>query len=213
MHSPTSREDWLTAGTERSIACQDCDALLSVPRGVPATFACPRCGCVVLRRVTGGLDNPLAFYLAAAAFFVVGNCFPIVQIIAGGNSVQTTLIGAVRALHAEHMNLIAILVLFTTVVIPTVELFCTTSVLLLAETRHPLRTLAYFFRLRQALKPWNMVEILMLGAIVAIVKLGSLASVVVGTGLWSLAAFMIAHAAASHGFDPKEFWNEIKRPP
>jgi paraquat-inducible protein A len=212
MNAPTTREDWSGAGNLRSIACHDCDALLSVPKGVLATFSCPRCHCVVLRRVTGGLDSPLAFYLAAATFFIVGNCFPIVQIIAGGNSVQTTMIGAVRALHAEHMNLIAILVLLTTIVIPAVELFCTTAVLLLAETRHPFRTLAYFFRLRQALKPWNMVEILMLGVIVAIVKLGSLASVVLGTGLWALAAFMIAHAAATHVFDPKEFWNEIKRP-
>jgi paraquat-inducible protein A len=212
MNAPTMGEDWSRTESMRSLACHDCDALLSVPKGVLATFSCPRCRCIVLRRVPGGLGSSLAFYLAAAVLFIVGNCFPIVQIMAGGNSVQTTLIGAVRALHAEHMNLIAILVLLTTIVIPAVELFCTTSVLLLAETRHPFRTLAYFFRLRQALKPWNMVEILMLGAIVAIVKLGSLASVVVGIGLWALAAFMIAHAAGTHVFDPKEFWNEIKRP-
>ena len=212
MNARTTREDWSSEENVRPIACHDCDALLSVPRGVLATFSCPRCHCVVLRRVTGGLDSPSAFYLAAIVFFIVGNCFPIVQIIAGGNSVKTTLIGAVRALHAEHMNLLAILVLSTTIVIPAVELFCTTAVLLLAETRHPFRTLAHFFRLRQSLRPWNMVEILMLGAIVAIVKLGSLASVVVGTGLWALAAFMIAHAAATHVFDPKEFWNAIKRP-
>jgi paraquat-inducible protein A len=213
MNTATTREDWSSEGSVRAIACHDCDALLILPRGVLDTFLCPRCQCVVLRRVKGGLDSPLAFYLAAAVFFLVGNCFPIVQIVAGGNSLQTTLIGAVQALHAQHMNLIAILVAFTTVVIPAVELFCTTSVLLLAETRHPFSTLAYFFRLRQALRPWNMVEILMLGAIVALVKLGSFASVVVGTGLWSLAAFMVAHAAATHVFDPKEFWNDIKRPP
>jgi paraquat-inducible protein A len=213
MNTAPARENWCHGDGVRSIACHDCDALLSIPRGVLATFFCPRCHCVVLRRVTGGLESPLAFYFAAAVFFVVGNCFPIIQIVAGGNTVQTSLVGAVRALHAEHMNLIALLVFLTTVVIPAVELFCTLSVLLLAETRHPFRTLAYLFRLRQALKPWNMVEILMLGAIVAMVKLGSLASVVVGTGLWSLAAFMIAHAAATHMFDPKEFWNDIKRPP
>lgn len=155
----------------------------------------------------------LALYLAAAIFLVIGYCFPIVQIAAGGNSVQTTLLGAVRALHVEQMNLLAVLVLLTTIVVPTVEVFCTTAVLLLVETRHPFRALAYFFRLRQSLKPWNMVEILMLGAIVAIVKLGSLASVIIGTGLWALAAFMFTHAAATHAFDPKYFWNAIKRPP
>jgi paraquat-inducible protein A len=212
MNAATISENWLGGASRRSIACHDCDALLSVPRRVPATFLCPRCHCVVVRRVSGGLDGALACYLAAGVFFTIANCFPIVRIAAGGDSVQATLIGAVRALHGEHMNLIAVLVLLTTMVIPAVELFCTTSVLLLAESRHPFGPLAYFFRLRQALKPWNMVEILMLGAIVAIVKLGSLASVVLGTGLWALAAFMIAHAAATHLFDPKEFWNEIKRP-
>lgn len=197
----------------RAIACECCDALLSVPRSTCAVIHCPRCRSVVLRRVVGGPGSALACYLAACIFFAVANCFPIVQIEAAGNSVQATLIGAALALHAEHMNLIAILVALTTVVIPGVELFCTTSVLLLAESRHHFGTLASIFRLRQALKPWNMLEILMLGALVAVVKLGSIASVVLGTGIWALAAFMIAHAAASHVFDPKDFWKDIKRPP
>jgi paraquat-inducible protein A len=162
--------------------------------------------------MSGGLDSALAFYLTASIFFIVANLFPILQIEAGGITVHATLIGAVRALQAEHMTLIALVLMVTTVIVPAIELFCTTSVLLLAETRHPFGTLAYFFRLRQLLRPWNMIEIFMLGALVAVVKLGSLATVVLGTGLWSLAAFMIAHAAASHVFDPKEFWSQIQRP-
>jgi paraquat-inducible protein A len=86
------------------------------------------------------------------------------------------------------MGLIALLVLVTTVLIPAIELLCTASVLLLIGTRSPHAPLAYLFRLREKLKPWNMVEIFMLGALVAIVKLGRLASVIVGTGFWCLAA-------------------------
>lgn len=199
------------AASSRTIACRDCDALLSVPPRIRATFHCPRCHSVVVRHGAGGLDSALAFYLTASIFFIVANLFPIVQIEAGGITVQTTLIGAARALQVEHMTLIALVVILTTVVVPTIELFCTTLVLLIAKTRHPLDALAYFFRLRQMLKPWNMVEIFILGALVAIVKLGGLASVVLGTGLWSLSVFMIAHAAASHRFDPLEFWSEIRK--
>jgi paraquat-inducible protein A len=198
--------------TNSTHACRDCDALLSVPSGIRATFYCPRCHCVIVRRSFGSIASALAFYLTACISFVVANLFPIVQIEAGGITVRTTLIGAARALQAEHMTLIALVVIVTTVIIPAIELFCTTSVLILAETRHPFGTLAYFFRVRQILKPWNMVEIFMLGALVAIVKLGGLASVVLGTGLWLLAVFMIAHAAASHAFDPREFWGELKMP-
>jgi paraquat-inducible protein A len=163
--------------------------------------------------MSGSLDRALAFYVAAAIFFVIANCFPVVAIRVGEVAVPATLVGAAGALWSQHMGLIALVVMATTVVIPAIELFCTTSVLALAESRHPFGTLAYFFRVRQGLRPWNMIEIFMLGALVAIVKLESLATVVLGTGLWALVAFVLTHAAAAHVFDPQEFWNEIKRPP
>jgi paraquat-inducible protein A len=197
----------------RPLACGDCDALLSIPTHVAASFRCPRCDCVVARRLSGGLDAALAFYISAGVFFIVANRFPIVQIEAGGITVHATLIEAALALRAEHMTLIALLVILTTVVVPGADLFCTITALIFVKSRHAFGPLADFFRIRQLLKPWNMVEIFMLGALVAIVKLGGLASVVVGYGLWSLAAFIIAHAAASHAFDPQEFWREIKKPP
>jgi paraquat-inducible protein A len=195
-----------------SLACHDCDLLLTVPRGAAASFLCPRCRCVVVRRAAGGLDRAIAFYLTSAIFFFLANLFPIVRIEAGGIEVQATLFGAAHELWREHMGLLALAVGMTTLVIPAVEIFCTTAVLVLAETRHPSGTLRLFFRIRQLLRPWSMVEIFVLGALVAIFKLGSLASVVLGAGLWCLAAFMVAHAAASHAFDPRTFWSEIRRP-
>jgi paraquat-inducible protein A len=194
----------------RLLACRECDALLRAARAEPATLRCPRCGSVVHRAVPGRLDNALAFYSAATVFFVLANMFPIVAIEAAGNKVDATLLGAALALRSQQMNLVALVVVATTVAIPGIGLFCTTALLLLAKTRHTSRTLTGLFRLQEALRPWSMVEIFVLGALVAIVKLGSFASVVVGTGLWSLIAFMILSAAGSHAFDPLEFWQEIE---
>jgi paraquat-inducible protein A len=192
------------------LACRECDALLKIRGDEPAVFRCPRCGCVVHRAMKGQIDNALAFYLAACVLFAIANNFPIASIEAAGNRVDTTLIGAVRALHAQHMNLVALIVLTTTVAIPAIELFCASSLLLFAQSRHSPRTLALFFRLREGLRPWSMVEIFVLGALVAIVKLGSLASVIVGIGTWSFGAFIIASAAAAHAFDPLGVWNEVE---
>jgi paraquat-inducible protein A len=196
----------------RMLACRECDALLRLAHAEPATLRCPRCGSVVHRAVPGSLDNALAFYCAASIFFVIANIFPIVEIEAAGNRIDTTLIGAARALRSQDMNLVALVVIITTVVIPAIDLLCTTVPLLLAKYRRSSRLLAVLFRLQEAVRPWSMVEIFVLGALVAIVKLGSLASVVVGTGLWSLAAFMVLSAAGSHAFDPLEFWREIEQP-
>jgi paraquat-inducible protein A len=193
-------------------ACRECDALLRIRAEEPAVFRCPRCGCVVHRTTRGQIDNALALYLTAGVLFAVANSFPIASIEAAGNRVETTLIGAARVLHAQQMNLVAFIVLATTVAIPAIELLCAISLLMFAKFRRSPQMLALFLRLREALRPWSMVEIFVLGALVAIVKLGNLASVVIGTGIWSLGGFIIASAAAAHVFDPLSFWNEIETP-
>jgi paraquat-inducible protein A len=194
----------------RMLACPDCDALLHVPQEVLATFHCPRCRCAVVRRVAGGLDRALAFYLAAGLFFVLANFFPVVRIEAGGTTGEATLGGAAWALGAERMPLIGVVVAATTILIPALELVCTTSMLSLAEWPHASRALRWLFRVSQRLRPWNMVEIFMLGTLVSLAKLEGLARVIPGVGLWSIAAFMLTHAAASHVFDARVFWNEVK---
>jgi paraquat-inducible protein A len=62
------------------------------------------------------------------------------------------------------------------------------------------------FRLLQRVRPWGMTEVLILGMLVALVKLARIASVVPGTALWTFGALMVLLAAASSAFDPREFW-------
>jgi paraquat-inducible protein A len=203
-------EDKLPPAATRVLACPECDALLSAPRQIAATFHCPRCHCTVIRRVSGCLDRALAFYLAAGVFFILANAFPIVRIEASGITLEATLAGAAWALGAEHMPLVGLIVAFTTILVPALELASTTAMLTLAEWPRSPAALRFLFRVSQRLRPWNMVEIFMLGTLVSIVKLEGLASVLPGAGLWCIAAFMLTHAAASHAFDARVFWNEIK---
>jgi paraquat-inducible protein A len=51
-----------------------------------------------------------------------------------------------------------------------------------------------------------MVEVLMLGVLVALVKLGHLAEIVLGVALWSLAALVVLMAAAASVFEPHDMW-------
>ena len=194
----------------RLLACRECDALQRVPRRQSATFRCPRCGALVLRAVPGRLEHALALCLAGIVCFVLANSFPIVAIEAAGDTAYATLIGAARALYRQNMNLVAFVVVATTVVIPATDLGCTTLLLVFAKLRRSAPALALLFRVREGLRPWNMIEIFVLGALVAIVKLGNLASVVPGVGIWSLAAFIGLSAATTHAFDPVEFWEEIE---
>jgi paraquat-inducible protein A len=51
-----------------------------------------------------------------------------------------------------------------------------------------------------------MVEVMMLGVLVALVKLAHLAEIVLGAALWSLAALVVLLAAAAATFEPRELW-------
>jgi paraquat-inducible protein A len=54
-----------------------------------------------------------------------------------------------------------------------------------------------------------MTEVLILGLLVALVKLAHIASVVPGIALWSFGALMLSLAAASAAFDAHELWSRI----
>ena len=195
----------------RLLACHDCDLLQRIPSQKYARFHCLRCHALLYDGRQGGLENALALNLAAMVFFVLAMSFPVVAIQTGGNTVFASIPGVADALHEQNMNLVALVVLATTMVFPGMDLVCTCLLLLLAKSRHLSSALASLFRLRSAIKPWSMVEIFVLGALVAIVKLGSIASVNTGIGLWSLCTFIVLSAIAAYTFDPDEFWNEIKR--
>ncbi|MFM0008543.1 paraquat-inducible protein A, partial [Paraburkholderia dipogonis] len=65
------------------------------------------------------------------------------------------------------------------------------------------------FRMLHLARPWGMTEVLILGMLVALVKLAHIASVVPGVALWTFGALMLILAAASAAFDPHDLWQRI----
>ena len=58
----------------------------------------------------------------------------------------------------------------------------------------------------QTMREWNMTEVLVLGTAVSLVKLGQLATLIVGPGLISLMAFMALRLAALRWLTPLQAW-------
>jgi paraquat-inducible protein A len=191
----------------RLLACHECDLLQrEMPLPPAGVLRCRRCNAELSRSRPDSVDRALAFTLSAMVLFVVGNAFPMVGLDVNGELVQTTLLGAARVLYDDGMWPIAALVLATTFVMPLLQM--ATMVYLLVPLR--LGRIPYrfevVFRLLQRVRPWGMTEVLILGMLVALVKLAHIASVVPGTALWTFGALMVLLAAASGAFDPREFW-------
>jgi paraquat-inducible protein A len=71
---------------------------------------------------------------------------------------------------------------------------------------HVPRRLPLALRVLQAVRPWGMVEVFILGLLVALVKLGGIATVVPGTALWAFGGLLMMIAAAIASFDARVIW-------
>jgi paraquat-inducible protein A len=104
---------------------------------------------------------------------------------------------------------VAVLVLMTTIIAPLTEMTAIAWLLLPLHFGHVPRGHALVFRALHLARPWGMVEVLMLGVLVALAKLARIAGVVPGLALWSLGGEMLLLAAASVAFDPHDVWTKV----
>lgn len=189
------------------IACPECDLLQrTTPLAADAVARCHRCASLLYRPRDDNLDRPLAFTLAAAVLFVMANLFPIVGLELQGQSTVTTLFGMVRALYEQDMMLLSVLIFFTTILVPGIELTAMAYLLVpLRMGRVPAR-LPIALRALQAVRPWGMVEVFILGLLVSLAKLAGMATIVPGIAFWSFGGLLMMVAAAVATFDARAIW-------
>ncbi|HEX3636692.1 MAG TPA: paraquat-inducible protein A [Paraburkholderia sp.] len=197
--------------TGRLIACHECDLLQrELPLPLNGVLRCRRCNAELSRSRPDSVDRALAFTLSAMVLFAIGNAFPMVGLDVNGELVQTTLLGAARVLYDDGMWPIAGLVMATTFVMPLLQMATMTYLLVPLRFGRVPYHFDVIFRLLKLVRPWGMTEVLILGMLVALVKLAHIASVVPGTALWTFGALMVLLAAASSAFDPREFWERTR---
>lgn len=189
------------------IACPHCDLLQRpVPIARDTIARCGRCRFVLYRAHDDNLDRPFAFTLAAAVLFVVSNAFPIVGLELQGQHTTATLFGTARALYDQNMKMLGAIVFVTTILVPAVQLSAMAYVLGPLRMGRVPTYLPLALRALQAVRPWGMVEVFILGMLVSLVKLAGMAHVVPGTGLWSFGGLLLMIAAAVASFDARTIW-------
>jgi paraquat-inducible protein A len=196
----------------RLIACHECDLLQrETVLADGGSARCRRCGAVLYRSLPVNVDRALALTLAAMVLFAVANAFPIVGLDVNGTLVETTLFGAARILYDDGVWPLAGLVFVTTLLMPFLGMVAVVYVLLPLRTGRAPRRPDIVLRLLRRVTPWGMIEVLILGMLVALVKLAHIATVVPGIAIWAFGAVMLLLAAAASTFDPHDIWTRIDR--
>ncbi|HEY4069426.1 MAG TPA: paraquat-inducible protein A [Burkholderiaceae bacterium] len=192
------------------VACEHCDTVCRrLPLGRREVACCARCGAVLYRVNRLSIDDWLALTLAAAFTFVIANFTPIVRISFEGQHNEATLWGAIGALAHGTAAPIAIPAALAVIVVPFLQIAALAWLLGYARLRRRAPGFAALMRLLVALRPWSMVEVLMLGILVAIVKLSSDLDVIAGPGVWATAVLTLQIAVIA-GRDVHQLWDAVE---
>jgi len=194
------------------IRCESCDLLQRMPTLRPGESACcPRCDLVLAREKKNSLDRSLSLTLAALILWVVANTYPFMVFSFKGRSQENLMMTGVLKLWEAGSQPLASLIFFASILAPLLYLSGMLYVLLPLRLGRKPWGLAVCYRALEKIQPWSMLEVYLLGVMVAVVKLAELASIVPGEALWAFAALILISTAARSSLDSRVIWKALER--
>jgi len=174
--------------------------------------SCPRCGAALHRRKPNSLTRCLALVATAAVLYIPANVFPVMTVVSFGKGEADTIMSGVKAFIAADMWPLALLVFFASVTVPVLKLVGLTYLILSVKFgwhwRPRDRTKLY--RVVDMVGRWSMIDVFMVSILIALVKLGNLATIEPGIGVTSFAGVVVITMIASHAFDPRLIWDQLE---
>jgi len=194
------------------VSCHDCRLLVKGDSPAPGAARCPRCGASLHLRKPGSLARTWALLLAAAIMYIPANVLPMTITSALG-SVQTDTImsGVIYFMHSGSWEIAAV-IFIASIFVPIAKLailmFLLVSVQLRSRWRPKDRTVLY--RTTELAGRWSMVDVYVVTILVALVKLGAVASIEAGPAAVYFACVVVLTMLAAESFDPRIIWDVIE---
>ena len=193
-------------------ACPECDLLLrSAQLKIGEKAHCPRCGFLLSRPRKQSVERTFALSIAGFILFFPANLLPMVGITILGNANTGILLSGVIALFNEGMAAVAIVVFLASIFFPLVHISLSLLISGHLYFNRSNRYLVGWMRWMHHLDEWVMLEVYMLGIIVACVKLMALAPLKFGWGLYAFIALIIITTMLTSGLDNRLFWQRIEQ--
>jgi paraquat-inducible protein A len=192
----------------RRIGCDCCGLVLMAPPRWP----CPRCGRALRHRKRLSVARSWALLSAAIMLYLPANIYPIITVIRFGSGEPSTIIAGVEELLELSMWPLALLVFMASIVVPLLKLVL--LILMLIKTHEGsawrLRERTKAYRLVEAIGRWSMIDVFMLTTLVALVRMGFIATVLPGQGAICFAAVVVLTMFAANCFDPRLMWDAAR---
>lgn len=192
--------------------CHECGRLSRLPLqgfGHGYEMVCPRCGSPLHFRKRNSLQRTWAFVIAAAICYVPANVFPVMTVISLGQAQSDTILSGAIYLLTHGMWPLALIVFIASITVPIAKVVALVSLLISVQRRSSWRPAdrTRLYRITEAIGRWSMVDIYVVTILVALVRLGNLATIEAGWGAVFFGAVVVLTMIAAESFDPRLIWD------
>ncbi len=193
------------------IACHTCDMVCRQPAGTHDSV-CPRCGSSLHFRKTDSLRRTWALIMAAIILYFPANILPITRLNTLGQEQADTIMSGVIYFMFSGSWHIALVIFVASVVVPLMKIFTLIYLLVSVWKRSSFRPedRTRLYRITEAVGRWSMVDIYVVTILVAMVKMGHLASIEAGPGAIFFAGVVVITMFAAESFDPRLIWDAME---
>lgn len=193
------------------IACHECDLLHRVhPLNYGERAKCSRCGALLWAKKRDNFEHTIIFAVTSLLLFILANVFPFMTFELHGRVQTSHLSTGVVEFFERGMWELGLLVLSASILFPALKILSMLYVLVPLEfNRRPWKA-ALVFRLVEQCHTWAMMDVYLLGVIVAVVKLADLATLVPGVAIYAFGALILTLAAADSALDPHAVWEKME---
>ena len=198
----------VTAGQLGFYACHTCN-LVSKATTDHHEAHCARCGSHLHLRKPDSIARTWAFLIASYILYVPANLLPIMHTssLFGAQS-DTIMSGIIYLFHSGSWHL-ALIVFIASILVPSAKLLAITFLLITVQRRSvwdPLQR-TKIYRIVELVGRWSMLDIFVVAILVALVQLGSLATIKAGYGAVAFGAVVVLTMIAALEFEPKLIWD------
>jgi paraquat-inducible protein A len=208
--------------SEMMLACEECGLVVALPDIADGQKAlCPRCSHTLLSQISLPFQRPFAYGIACLIMLILSVSFPFMSFSVQGATQSITLLHAIKMLTHFENSILALLLLLTVVVLPA-GYISTVLYLYRKAARHKnifqdqtifqdqeLRVTKRLLRWIIKVEPWLMVDVFLIGVLISLIKIASLADVGLGMSFWAFCVYTLLVVKCVSMVDRTWLWQQF----
>lgn len=194
-------------------ACLECDLLIKMPDAIShrTNLFCPRCNHSIAAGHKNAKQYVLAMSITALILMFIACTFSFISFSSNEQLRTINLLQTFTELYSQEYYFVAILVFAFILLLPALYLLSVCLIILSTYRGFEIIHTAWLGKLMRYILPWSMVEVFLIGVLVALIKVTSMADISLELSFWAYVIFAPLFTHIVSMIDNHRLWRWIEQ--